>query len=118
MPTPPLSPLADAVHLPAWALRSPLKPLARVAVTAGAGDALVAVALADAVFFRVPVGEARGRVALYLLLTMAPFAVLAPMVGPLLDRTRAGRRIAIALTFFGRAVLAWTMAQAPEGLRI
>ena len=118
MPPPPRSPLAEAVHLPAWALRSPLKPLVRVAVAAGAGDALVAVALANTVFFRVPVGEARGRVALYLLLTMAPFAVLAPMVGPLLDRTRAGRRVAIALTFFGRAALAWTMAQAPEGLRI
>lgn len=117
-PPPPRSPLADAVHLPRWALRSPLRPLTRVAAAAGAGDALVAVALANTVFFRVPVGEARGRVALYLVLTMAPFALLAPTVGPLLDRTRSGRRIAIATTFFGRALLAWTMAQAPEGLRI
>lgn len=106
------------MHPPRWALASPLRPLLRVAVAAGAGDALVAVALANTVFFRVPVGEARGRVALYLLLTMAPFAVLAPMVGPLLDRTRAGRRLAIAATFGGRAALAWTMAQAPDGLRV
>ena len=118
MPTPPRSPLAGAVHLPRWAVGSPLRPLYRVAAVAGAGDALVAVALANTVFFRVPVGEARGRVALYLLLTMAPFAVLAPLVGPLLDRTRAGRRGAIVVTFAGRAALAWVIAQEPEGLRI
>ena len=118
MPTPPRSPLAAAVHPPRWAVRSPLRPLQRVALAAGAGDALVAVSLANTVFFKVPVGEARGRVALYLILTMAPFALLAPLVGPLLDRTRAGRRGAIAATFAGRAALAWTMAQAPNGLRI
>ncbi len=103
---------------PTWARRSPLTPLLRVALAAAAGDALVAVALANTVFFRVPVGQARGRVALYLLLTMAPFALVAPVVGPLLDRTRAGRRGAIAVTFAGRAALAWVMAQAPNGLRI
>jgi hypothetical protein len=109
---------SETLHRPRWAQPSPLRPLARVAAAAGAGDALVAVALANTVFFRVPVAEARGRVALYLLLTMAPFALLAPLVGPLLDRTRAGRRGAIVVTFAGRALLAWTMAQAPEGLRI
>ncbi|MDQ1710751.1 MAG: hypothetical protein QOE45_201 [Frankiaceae bacterium] len=103
---------------PAWARASPLAPLLRLTLAAGAGDALVAVALANTVFFRVPVGEARGRVALYLLLTMAPFAVVAPVVGPLLDRVRSGRRYALAVTMAGRAVLAWAMAQAPNGLRI
>jgi MFS family permease len=93
-------------------------PLVRVAVASGAGDALVAVALANTVFFQVPVGEARGRVALYLLLTMAPFAVVAPVVGPLLDRFRAGRRGALAVTLGGRALFAWVLAQAPEGLRV
>jgi hypothetical protein len=103
---------------PKWAQRSALTPLVRVALAAGAGDALVAVALANTVFFRVPVGEARGRVALYLLLTMAPFAVVAPVVGPLLDRTRAGRRGAIAVTMAGRMALALVMAKAPQGLRV
>jgi MFS family permease len=92
--------------------------LLRLALSAGAGDALVAVALANTVFFHVPVGEARERVALYLLLTMAPFAVVAPVVGPLLDRARSGRRYALAVTMAARAVLAWSMAQAPNGLRI
>jgi MFS family permease len=75
-----------------------------------AGDMLVTVALASTVFFSVPTDQARGRVALYLLITMAPFAVLAPVVGPLLDRLGHGRRAAMAGSMVARAVLAWTMA--------
>lgn len=75
-----------------------------------AGDMMITVALASTVFFSVPSGEARGRVALYLLVTMAPFALLAPVVGPLLDRLQHGRRAAMAMAMMARAVLAWTMA--------
>lgn len=77
-----------------------------------AGDAMVAVALANTLFFSVPTGEARGRVALYLLITMAPFAVLAPVIGPLLDRFRHGRRYAIATTMLVRCFAAWVLAGA------
>jgi MFS family permease len=70
------------------------------------GDATVTVALAGSLFFSVPTHEARSRVALYLLVTMAPFAVVAPVLGPLLDRFRRGRRTALALTMLARAVLA------------
>lgn len=80
-----------------------------------AGDAMVAVALANTLFFSVPAGEARGRVALYLLITMAPFAVMAPVIGPLLDRFRHGRRYAIAITLLVRAFLAWVLAGAVDG---
>lgn len=82
---------------------------------AGAGDALVLLSLANTVFFSVPVGEARSRVALYLLVTMAPFSLLAPVIGPLLDRFRRGRRYALAATLVGRAFLAWVMAGAVAG---
>ncbi|WP_373287008.1 MFS transporter [Wenjunlia tyrosinilytica] len=75
-----------------------------------AGDMLITIALASTVFFSVPTGEARGRVALYLLVTMAPFALLAPVIGPLLDRVPHGRRTAMAMAMLARAVLAWTMA--------
>ncbi|WP_031514061.1 MFS transporter [Streptomyces sp. NRRL F-5123] len=75
-----------------------------------AGDMMITVALASTVFFSVPSGEARGRVALYLLVTMAPFALLAPVIGPLLDRLQHGRRAAMAMAMTARAVLAWTMA--------
>src|SRR5262249_23759622 len=47
-----------------------------------AGDTLVALGLAGTIFFSVPAGEARGRVALYLFVTMLPFVLLAPVVGP------------------------------------
>jgi MFS family permease len=81
-----------------------------------AGDTLVAIGLAGTIFFGVPTGEARGRVALYLLVTMVPFAVLAPLVGPMLDRFRHGRRYALAVTMLGRAVLAWIIAENLVGL--
>nr|WP_308271564.1 MFS transporter [Kitasatospora sp. SUK 42] len=79
------------------------------------GDMLITVALASTIFFSVPTGEARGRVALYLLITMAPFALLAPVVGPLLDRLPHGRRAAMATSMLARAVLAWTMAGVISG---
>ena len=75
-----------------------------------AGDTLITIGLAGTIFFTVPLGEARGRVALYLLVTMVPFALLAPVVGPLLDRFRHGRRYALAATMLGRALLAWMIA--------
>ena len=77
-----------------------------------AGDAMIAVALANTLFFSVPVGEARGRVALYLLITMTPFALMAPVIGPLLDRVRHGRRYAIGTTMPARAFFVWVLAGA------
>ena len=85
---------------------SGLARLAEVHSLQSAGDAVVTVALAGSLFFSVPTGEARTRVALYLLVTMAPFALLAPVLGPLLDRFRHGRRFAIATTMLARATLA------------
>jgi hypothetical protein len=81
-----------------------------------AGDALVAIGLAGTIFFNVPVGEARARVALYLLVTMAPFALLAPVVGPVLDRFQHGRRYAIATTMLARAFLAFAIADRMDSL--
>ncbi|MFD3585939.1 MFS transporter [Streptomyces sp. NPDC058683] len=72
----------------------------------GAGDVMITIALASTVFFSVPTDEARGRVALYLAITMAPFTVLAPVIGPLLDRLPHGRRAAMAGAMLARALLA------------
>ncbi|MBI0320127.1 hypothetical protein JBF12_45730, partial [Streptomyces javensis] len=80
-----------------------------------AGDMLITVALASTIFFSVPTDEARGRVALYLVITMAPFALLAPVIGPLLDRIPHGRRAAMAGAMLTRVVLALTMAGAVAG---
>ncbi|MFE7465472.1 MFS transporter [Streptomyces sp. NPDC057499] len=78
----------------------------------GAGDVMITVALASTVFFSVPTDEARGRVALYLAVTMAPFTLLAPVIGPLLDRLPHGRRAAMAASMLARAVLAVALSAA------
>ncbi|GAA2491824.1 MFS transporter [Winogradskya humida] len=75
-----------------------------------AGDTLITIGLAGTIFFNVPLGEARGKVALYLLITMIPFALLAPVAGPLLDHFRHGRRYALAVTMLGRAFLAYVIS--------
>ncbi|MGC4804723.1 MFS transporter [Micromonospora sp. DT233] len=80
-----------------------------------AGDTLIAIGLAGTIFFDVPQGEARSKVALYLLVTMVPFAMLAPVVGPLLDHFRHGRRYALATTMLGRAFLAWMISDHMNG---
>ncbi|MCW2492085.1 MAG: transporter [Frankiales bacterium] len=76
-----------------------------------AADAMVTVALAGTVFFSAPSEAQRGNVLLYLLMTMAPFALVAPIIGPALDRVQHGRRWVMAGTAIGRAVLAVVMAQ-------
>nr|WP_241267554.1 MFS transporter [Streptomyces scabichelini] len=78
----------------------------------GAGDVMITVALASTVFFSVPTDEARGRVALYLAITMAPFTLLAPVIGPLLDRLPHGRRAAMAGAMLARAMLALLLSGA------
>ncbi len=75
-----------------------------------AGDALVAVALATTTFFAVSADAARGKIALYLLLTLLPFSLLVPVAGPLLDRFPHGRRNVLALACGGRGLVAWTLA--------
>ena len=88
-----------------------------------AGDASVAASLAGSLFFAQPTSAARSDILLYLLLTMAPFAVLSPVMGPILDRFRGGRRIMVIISCLGRAVLCLAMVQfiiqpSPEGLLI
>lgn len=76
-----------------------------------AGDAALTVSLAGTIF-AIPTDEARSQVAQFLLLTMAPFALLAPFIGPLLDRFRNGRRWALGTTLALRAFLCWVLADA------
>jgi MFS family permease len=78
----------------------------------GAGDAAVAISLAGTLFFQVPTDQARGQIAAFLGLTMLPFAVVAPLIGPFLDRFSHGRRWAIGATMAIRAFLCWVLADA------
>src|SRR6185312_8200496 len=95
---------------------SGLAPLLELTFFSSAGDALVTVALAVSQFLSVQPGEARGKIALYLLVTMAPFALLAPVIGPTLDRFPNGRRVALGLTMLSRAALAITLARHIDSL--
>ena len=85
--------------------------LALVHVIMMAGDTLVTVSLAGSLFFSVSPTEAKGKVLLYLLLTIAPFAVVSPILGPLIDRSANGRRILVAISAGVRAALCWMMAE-------
>ncbi|MEX0743449.1 MAG: hypothetical protein WD248_03730 [Actinomycetota bacterium] len=87
-----------------WRSNEPLESYGLAHLASVAGDAFVAIALAGSVFFDVPVGEAKGEVAIYLALTMAPLAIAGPLLVPLLDR--AGPRRAISfVAALGRAVV-------------
>jgi len=91
---------------------------AGVHATSGAGDALVAIALSGTLFFSVSAGQARSKVALYLLLTMAPFAVLSPVIGPFIDRRRGARRLTILISCAGRAAICVLVASHVGSLAI
>lgn len=94
----------------------PFTWLARTHLLSAAGDALIAIALAGSLFFNLDPAAARPRVALYLLVTMAPFAVVGPLIGPLVDRSRGGRRGMIIGAGIARAVLALLMVRHLDSL--
>src|SRR5260370_26726531 len=76
--------------------RTGLSTLIELTAAAGAGDAFVIVSLAGTIFFNTSVDQARGKVVLFLVVTMAPFAVLAPFIGPALDPVQPGRKYLLA----------------------
>ncbi len=75
-----------------------------------ASDATLAVALANTLFFSAASAESKDKVALYLLITVAPFAVIAPVIGPALDRLQSGRRWALAGSTAAQGALAVVLA--------
>jgi MFS family permease len=92
--------------------RTGLSTLIELTAAAGAGDAFVIVSLAGTIFFNTSVDQARGKVVLFLVVTMAPFAVLAPFIGPALDRVQQGRKYLLAGTLLARGLLCYAMSAA------
>lgn len=90
---------AFSVH--GWAFRR----LAISHATNVAGDTLVALALADTLFFSVPTAEARGNVVGFLLLTLAPFALIGPLLGSIFHRVPRSHRAGLSFGSIGRVVL-------------
>ena len=94
------------------ASRTGLANLIELTAAGNVGDAFVIVALAGTLFFNTSLDQARSQVLLYLLVTMAPFVVLAPFIGPMLDRVQQGRRYIMAGTLLARGLLCWGMSAA------
>lgn len=82
------------------------RDLAVAHVASTFGDTLVTIALAGTLFFSVPSTEARGNVVLYLLLTVAPFALIGPLLGRVLDRRPSATRMALVGSALLRVVAA------------
>lgn len=55
------------------------------------------VALADSFFFDVDLDAARSRILTFLLVSFAPFILVAPLIGPVIDRIRGGRRFVVQI---------------------
>jgi Major Facilitator Superfamily len=92
--------------------RTGLASLIELTAAGAAGDAFVTIGLAGTLFFSASLDAARGKVALTLVITMAPFAVLAPIIGPMLDRAKSGRRYLMAGTLLARGLLCYAMVDA------
>ncbi|MGQ0825539.1 MAG: hypothetical protein ACT4OX_11045 [Actinomycetota bacterium] len=93
-----------------------LTRLTRVHAVSTAADACITVALAGSLFFNVDPDVARSRLACYLVLTLAPFAVASVMIGAVAGRfLGVGPRI-LAFTGHGRALFAVLLALDPTGL--
>src|SRR5580704_6016666 len=90
---------------------TPFGRLALLHVVMTAGDTLVTVSLAGSLFFSISPEAAKNKVILYLLLTMAPFAVVAPLLGPVIDRSRGARRAVVVASGVGRAFVVILMAR-------
>ena len=81
-----------------------------------AGEAAMAVALADSLFLSITPGEARGRVLLFLAVSFAPFLILAKFIGPVIDRMPGGRRLLVVLIASLRAVVMVLMVSQLDSL--
>jgi len=101
--------------------RPPASKFRRLAITHAlmmGGDAAMVVALADSLFFDIDLDAARSRVLLFLVVGFAPFLVVAPLIGPLIDRVAGGRKFVIQVVALARVVLTLLMAQYLDALAL
>ena len=75
-------------------------------------------ALADSLFLSISPDAARTKVILFLAVSMAPFAIVAPFVGPLVDRMRGGQRMVVLLVAILRALVLIGMMQSLDSLTL
>lgn len=73
-------------------------------------EACFTVSLAGSLFLSISFDAARPRILIYLACTLAPFVLVAPLLGPLVDRIRGGHRAMVVVTMVGRSVVSLVMA--------
>lgn len=69
------------------------------------GETSMAIALADSMFLSVSPDAARGKVLFFLLISMAPFVVVSPLIAPRIDRIKGGHRMVVIFTAILRALV-------------
>lgn len=89
---------------------SPLGSLRRIHAYSVSADTLTTVALAGTLFFSISPEAAKSQITLYLGLTMAPFAIVSPILSPALDRGKVARRLVLLISAVVRIVAALAMA--------
>lgn len=94
--------------------RTGLANLIELTAVGSIGDAFVTIGLAGSLFFSASIEQARGRITIALLVTIVPYMVLAPLIGPLLDRVKQGNRYILLGTLLARGLLCWGMAGAVQ----
>jgi len=83
-----------------------------------AGETAMTLALADSLFLSISPDAARTKVILFLAVSMAPFAIVAPFVGPLVDRMRGGQRMVVLMVAILRAFVLIGMMQSLDSLAL
>jgi hypothetical protein len=85
--------------------RSKFQQLAITHAAMMGGEAAMIVALADSFFFDVDPSGARSKVLAFLLVSFTPFLVVAPFIGPVIDRVRGGRRFVVQAVAAARIIV-------------
>jgi hypothetical protein len=80
-------------------------------------DSAINLSMVGSLFFSVSFDASRERILVYLVLTALPLALVAPVVGPVLDRSRLGHRSLLAGTHVVRAALSLALAASLGSLR-
>ena len=96
----------------------PFERLRRTHSLMVAGDTAMAVALADSLFLSISPDAARGKVLLFLAVSMAPFVVIGPWMGKRIDRMRGGHRMLVIGVGVLRAVVLVLMSRSLDSLTL
>jgi hypothetical protein len=83
-----------------------------------AGETAMAIALADSLFLSVSPDAARGKIILFLAVSMAPFVVISPLIGPRIDRLKGGHRMVVILVGIMRALVLVGISQVVKSKEI